>query len=138
MLRTLVNWRNASILDISVANDAPSIPALTERLLKFRDDRDWSQFQSLKELILSLNLEASELLELTQWQSAEQFEAAMADSDAKNQLQHECADVFVYLLLIAERAGFDLPQATATKIEINEAKYPIDKSRGKSTKYTEL
>lgn len=121
-----------------MGNDAPSIQALTDRLLKFRDDRDWRQFQSLKELILSLNLEASELLELTQWKSAEQFEAATQENDAQLQLQQECADVFIYLLLIAQRAGFDIQQAAASKIELNEAKYPVSKSRGNSTKYTEL
>ncbi len=116
----------------------PSIETLTARLLDFRDARDWRQFHSLKELILSLNLEASEMLELTQWKTADQFDQASQTDDMQRKLQEECADVFIYALLIAERAGFDILEAAARKIDKNEAKYPVSKSRGRPTKYTDL
>ena len=116
----------------------PTLDDLTRRLTAFRDARDWSQFHSLKELILSLNLEAGELLELTQWKSAEAFDRESNDDAMRQRLGEECADVLLYLLLIAERAGIDLQRAAADKIAINESKYPADKSRGKSVKYNQL
>lgn len=108
---------------------------LTDKLTAFRDERDWRQFHSIKELIVSLNLEASELLELTQWQNAEAFEASLGKEENKNRLKEECADVLAYLLLIAERADFDLVAATHDKIDQNAIKYPVDKAKGNSTKY---
>lgn len=112
---------------------------LTARLIAFRDARDWRQFHSLKDLILSLNLEASELLELTQWKSAAVVEeAARQDADFKARLGEECADVFLYLLLVAERAGLDLAEVAGAKITANEIKYPVEKARGNARKYTEL
>ena len=118
--------------------EPPSLDALTERLIAFRDARDWRQFHSLKDLIVSLNLEAGELLELTQWKSESKFEREAESADMRARLAEECADVLIYLLLIAERAGIDLPAAAADKIVANEAKYPADKARGSAAKYTEL
>jgi NTP pyrophosphatase (non-canonical NTP hydrolase) len=117
---------------------APTLEALTERLIAFRDARDWRRFHSLKDLIVSLNLEAAEALELTQWQGEASIEEAAQDPGFRARLAEECADVIIYLLLIAERAGFDLRSATAAKIDKNEAKYPVEKSRGNARKYTEL
>ena len=116
----------------------PSLEALTRRLIAFRDARDWRQFHSLKNLILSVGLESAELLELTQWKDDETVEAGAADPALRARMAEECADVLLYLLLIAERAGFDLAAAAAAKIEANEAKYPVDKARGNARKYTEL
>ncbi len=116
----------------------PTLETLTQRLIEFRDARDWRQFHSLKDLILSLSLEASELVELTQWKPEQQFEAEAADAKMKQRLREECADVLLYLLLVAERADIDLCQAAADKIDANDRKYPVEKSRGTSAKYTEL
>ncbi len=115
-----------------------SLEALTRRLIAFRDARNWRQFHSLKDLIVSLNLEAGELLELTQWKSEGGFEREAEGEEMRARLAEECADVLVYLLLIAERAGIDLPAAAADKIAANEAKYPVDKAYGSAAKYTEL
>jgi len=117
---------------------APTLAELTEQLIQFRDDRDWRQFHSLKDLILSLSLEASELLELSQWQPEADFEKDALTEPMQQRLNEECADVLLYLLLIAERTGIDLQKAAADKIKANELKYPVEKSRGKSTKYTQL
>ncbi|MGI9464323.1 MAG: nucleotide pyrophosphohydrolase [Aestuariivirgaceae bacterium] len=118
--------------------DHPDHHELTRRLLVFRDERDWRQFHSLKDLILSLNLEAAELLELTQWQEATAFEAAAAEPGPKQRIAEECADIFLYLLLICERTGIDLSTAAADKIKHNEQKYPVEKSKGSARKYTQL
>lgn len=114
------------------------IQALTADLLRFRDERDWKQFHSLKDLIISLNLEAGELLELTQWKREEQLQALKADPGFMEALQDECADVLLYLLLVADEAGIDLAQAARAKIAKNALKYPVAQSRGNASKYTEL
>ena len=114
------------------------IEALTKALLDFRDARDWRQFHTLRNLIISLNLEAGELLELTQWKSDDEVDAMRGDDGKMSALRDECADVLLYLLLIAEKGGFDLLQAAAAKLEKNATKYPVDKCFGSSRKYTEL
>ena len=114
------------------------LQALTQALVKFRDERDWSQFHTLRNLIVSLNLEAAELLELTQWKSDEEISRLTEDPTSEEALRDECADVLLYLLLIAEKAGFDLTEAAQEKIAKNAAKYPISKSYGSSRKYTEF
>lgn len=117
---------------------APSLEDLTRRLIAFRDERDWRQFHGLKNLMLSLSLEAAELLELAQWKSDEEVEGALNDPAFRARLGEECADVLLYLLLIAERGGIDLARAAADKIARNAAKYPVAKARGSARKYTEL
>ena len=119
-------------------NQPPTPSDLTARLIAFRDERDWKKFHSLKNLLLSLSLEAAELLELAQWQTDEELEARLSDPQIQDRLREECADIFLYLLLIAERGGFDLCAAGAAKILRNAAKYPVEKSRGTAKKYTEL
>ncbi|PLX42362.1 MAG: nucleotide pyrophosphohydrolase [Hyphomicrobiales bacterium] len=117
---------------------APDLNQLTDALIAFRDERDWRQFHSLKNLMISLNLEVSELLELTQWKDDAEVESAVSEPEFRQRFEEECADIFLYLLLIAERAGIDLTRAAARKIEHNAAKYPVEKSRGNARKYTEL
>ena len=123
---------------MSSDNLPPSVHELTARLLAFRDARNWRQFHSLKDLIVSLNLEAGELLELTQWKSEQQFDREAGEDDMRRRLAEECADVFLYLLLIAERAGIDLQAAAAEKITSNDKKYPVSKAYGSAEKYSEL
>ena len=115
-----------------------NLPELTHAILKFRDERHWAQFHSLRNLIVSLNLEAGELLELTQWKSDADMLLMQDDSGATEALRDECADVLLYLLLIADRTGIDLEDAARRKLEKNAAKYPIEKSYGSSRKYTQL
>jgi NTP pyrophosphatase (non-canonical NTP hydrolase) len=115
-----------------------ALKALTEKLTQFRDERNWAQFHSLRNLIVSLNLEASELLELTQWKSDDEIAALPANPQAHEALRDECADILLYLLLIADRAGIDLEDAARSKLEKNAVKYPVEKSYGSSRKYTQL
>ena len=114
------------------------IAALTAAILEFRDARDWRQFHSLRNLITSLNLEASELLELTQWKTDAEVDALPADPKSLEALRDECADILLYLLLIADKAGIDLAEAARRKLLKNAEKYPVDKSFGSRAKYTEL
>lgn len=112
------------------------LQALTAALLRFRDERDWAQFHTLRHLIVSLNLEAAELLELTQWRSDDEIERLAGDPVQREALADECADVLLYLLLVAERAGIDLAAAAEAKVAKNARKYPVEQARGSRTKYT--
>jgi len=103
---------------------------LLQRLRQFRDDRDWGQFHNPKDLALALSIEASELLEAFLWKSPE-----AADPE---KVKEELADVLAYALLLSDAYGFDIQQIVIDKIERNEAKYPIEKSRGNAKKYNEL
>lgn len=132
------NIKRLAELQIAMNEDRPSLDEITNRLLEFRDARDWRQFHSLKDLILSLNLEASELLELTQWKSETNFESEAKSDTMRRRLAEECSDVLLYLLLIAERTGIDIQVAAAQKIAANEIRYPAGKARGTPAKYTEL
>lgn len=115
-----------------------TLRALTKELLEFRDARNWAQFHTLRQLIVSLNLEAAELLELTQWKRDSEIDALPADPASREALSDECADVLLYLLLVAERAGIDLEDAARDKLRKNAEKYPVEKSYGSSRKYTQL
>lgn len=103
---------------------------IIEALLKFRDERDWEQFHTAKDLALALNIEAGELLEAFLWKSSEQ-----AESD---KVKEELADVFTFAFLLAEKYDFDVKQIVLEKMEKNALKYPVEKSRGSAKKYTDL
>lgn len=92
---------------------------LTEAILKFRDDRGWGRNHDARSLAISVSLEASELLEHFQWVSAE--EAIEKDKQA---IVDEAADVFIYLLQLADVLGIDLKEAAQQKMVKNELKYP--------------
>ena len=111
---------------------------LAAEVLNFRNARDWRQFHSLRNLIVSLNLEAGELLELTQWKSDAEIAALPLDPASAEALRDECADILLYLLLIADNAGIDLLAAARAKLVKNAAKYPVDKAYGSRAKYTRL
>lgn len=115
-----------------------TLAELTGRLTAFRDARDWRRFHSLKNLMLSVSVEAAELLELTQWKSEQEIEALIDDGAFRRRLGEECADVLIYLLLVCERAGIDLAAAARSKVDLNAARYPVEKARGNARKYTEL
>lgn len=113
------------------------LDAIKNLVFKFRDDRDWRQFHTLKNLIISLNLESSELLELTQWKGDEELARSKTDGKFQEQVRDECADVFIYLLLIAGDCGFDLLQAAREKISKNAVRYPVDLCYGSAKKHAE-
>ena len=96
-------------------------------------DRDWKQFHTPKDLAISMNLEAAELLELFQW-SGTDLECA----EKREKLREELADVLSYCILMADVCGFDLDEIMNEKVSKNEAKYPVEKARGNAAKYTEL
>jgi len=106
---------------------------LLEKIIKFRDDRNWSQFHNPKDLAISISLEAAELLELFQWNnSKETIENNYQD------LQDELADILIYCILMADKLDIDLDEAIEKKIEKNEKKYPVEKSYNSKEKYDQL
>ena len=102
-------------------------------VLAFRDERDWAQFHNPKDLAISISLEAAELLETFQW-SGDDLEA----KGKREKLEEELADVLIYCILLADRINADIPQIVSDKINVNARKYPSEKARGVSSKYTEL
>lgn len=112
------------------------ITGLMEAVVKFRDERDWKQFHNPKDLALSLSLEASEVLEHFQWKNEkEQWEKVNSHRD---EIGDELADVLFWVLLMSNDLNIDISEAFLEKLKKNGAKYPVDKSKGKHTKYTEL
>lgn len=104
-----------------------------QRVLKFRDDRDWRQFHTPKDLAISMSLEAAEVLELFQWSGGD-----LECEEKRDKLREELADVLSYCILMADVCGFDLDEIMNEKVSKNEAKYPVEKARGSAAKYTEL
>jgi NTP pyrophosphatase (non-canonical NTP hydrolase) len=99
---------------------AGELAGLTERLLRFRDEREWREAQTPKNLAMSVAIEAGELLERFQWRPGD----ADVEGEALAETTAEMADVFIYLLLLADRLGVDLARAAWDKIEINEGRWP--------------
>jgi dCTP diphosphatase len=109
---------------------------LTEIALKFRNEREWKQFHSPKELAIQLILEAGELLELMQWRNGAELEAHLEKK--KQAVAEELGDVLHGLVLIAAEMNIDLGKAFKEKMHKNAEKYPIHKARGSARKYNEL
>lgn len=113
------------------------ISNLINKVIKFRDERDWKQFHNPKDLAISLSLEASELLECFQWKTNEEVNQLL-NSPNKIKVEEEIADVALYLLLLCNETQINLEEAILNKINKNNLKYPVDKSKGNAKKYTEL
>jgi NTP pyrophosphatase (non-canonical NTP hydrolase) len=109
------------------------IQLLINELTKFRDARHWEQFHNTKDLALAISIEAAELNELFLWKTTEESE--LVD---RNKLKEELADILAFSLLLAGKHGFDIKEIVLEKIQKNNEKYPVEKSKGTSKKYNEL
>lgn len=118
------------------SNTSSDLALLTQKLIAFRDERDWAPFHKPKDLALSLCLEAAELLELFQWKNEAQSQEFVARNPEA--LRDELADVLGWVLILAHEARVDLVQAVNEKIKKNALKYPVQASKGRSNKYTDL
>jgi len=112
------------------------IKNLIKRIADFRDARDWKQFHNPKDCAISLSLEASEVLEHFQWKSPEEIKEYVASN--KEEISEELADVLYWVLLMSSDLDVDIADAFEKKMKKNEDKYPVDKAKGRHTKYTEL
>jgi dCTP diphosphatase len=113
-----------------------SLRELRDALRRFAAERDWEQFHSPKNLAMALSVEAAELLEHFQWLSEDA--STRLEREELDKIGQEMADVLLYLIRLADKLDVDLLQAAMRKMQSNEAKYPADKARGNSRKYTEL
>lgn len=109
---------------------------LTKRIIAFRDARDWKQFHNPKDVALSLVLEAGEVMEHFQWKNKEEMERHVVE--AKDEIGEELADVLYWVLLMSNDLNIDIIDALEKKIKKNESKYPVEKAKGRHTKYTKL
>jgi len=106
---------------------------LMKEIVKFRDDRNWSQYHNAKDLAISLSLEAAELLENFQWLDNEK-----AVNKNYENIKDELADIMIYSLLMSDRLNLDLEKIIRNKLQKNIAKYPVEKAYGSNKKYDEL
>ncbi len=113
-----------------------SLNDLKHRLRDFAEARDWDQFHSPKNLSMALSAEVAEIIEHFQWLTEEQ--SKNLPKDKLEEVETELADTLIYLIRLADKLDIDLLKAATSKIELNEQKYPVDKSRGNAKKYTEL
>ncbi len=112
-----------------------SLQEITAKIRAFRDERDWAQFHNPKDMAIAISLEASELLEHFLWKNPE--EVAQRIAEKRGEIESEIADIAIYLTELADNLGIDLLKAMEDKIRINGEKYPAERVRGSSKKYTE-
>ncbi|MBH1531205.1 nucleotide pyrophosphohydrolase [Stenotrophomonas maltophilia] len=114
------------------------VQGAAQALREFAEARDWAQFHSPKNLVMALSGEVGELNEIFQWMTeADSFKAATSEATA-SAVRDEIADVALYLIRLSDVLGIDLNEAVSSKLATNAAKYPVDLSRGVSTKYNKL
>lgn len=109
---------------------------LVKEIVRFRDARDWKQFHNPKDCALSLVLEATEFMEHFQWKNAEEMEKHIREE--KEEISFELADVLYWVILISHDLDIDVLKALEKKNKKNAEKYPVDKAKGRHTKYTKL
>ena len=109
---------------------------LTEKLRKFADERDWGQFHSPKNLSMALSAEVAEIVELFQWLTEE--ESYELPPDKLDNIKEEIGDVMIYVVMLADKLEIDPVEAAREKISTNEIKYPVEKVKGSSRKYSEI
>lgn len=112
------------------------IDDLTKRIIKFRDARDWKQFHNPKDVALSLSLEAAEVLEHFQWKNGQELEEYVQKH--RDEISEELADVLYWVLLMSHDLDIDIAKALTLKVEKNEKRYSVEKSKGNHKKYNEL
>lgn len=115
-----------------------NIEEITDRLSRFAEERDWEQFHSPKNLSMAIAAEAGELLEIFQWLTEKQSIEIGNDDKEMALIRQEIADIFIYLIRLADKLDVDIEQAIKEKIELNELKYPKDIAKGSAAKYNRL
>ena len=123
---------------IPMQDATTTVNELRQRVQSFVRERDWEQFHSPKNLSMALAAESGELMEHFLWAGSRASLGVARDPKKRPAIEAEIADVVIYALEFANICGIDLAAAVERKLAANAAKYPIEKSRGRSDKYTEL
>ena len=114
------------------------IEELKKRILAFAQERDWEQFHSPKNLSMAISAEAAELMEHFLWQNAESSRQDVLEDPLREKITEEIADILIFAIEFANVAKIDITSAITEKMKKNALKYPIEKAKGTSAKYTEL
>lgn len=119
-------------------DSATTVADIKARVLAFARERDWEQFHAPKNLSMALAAEAAELMEHFLWATPEASRTIAQDPAKRAKIEEELADVVIYALEFANMTGIDVAGVIETKMARNAQKYPVEKARGRSDKYTEL
>ncbi len=120
-------------------NDADTcLQEIKDRVLAFAKEREWEQFHSPKNLSMAISAEAAELMEHFLWQSPEQSHTDVEAANLRAKVEEELADVLIFAIEFANVTGIDIAAIIEAKMKRNAEKYPVEKARGNSAKYTEL
>ena len=122
----------------ALTDSATTVSELKNRVLSFARERDWEQFHAPKNLSMALAAETGELMEHFLWATPEESKEIAKDPRKRAKIAEELADVVIYALEFANATGLDVAASIESKIAANALKYPIEKARGRSAKYTEL
>lgn len=109
-----------------------------KKIVVFRNKRDWAKFHTPRNLTAALAIEAGELQELLLWKSDQETANYLKDPSSRQKVAHEIADVLTFAFLFCHATGIDPIAAVERKMEVNANKYPVELSKGKATKYTDL
>jgi len=112
------------------------LSVISQKVIQFRNARDWKQFHDPKNLAEAISIESAELLEKFLWTTTDK--SYDMDSHKLEDIQEEIADIMIFLIYMCNGLNIDLAQAVESKIEINEKKYPVEKAKGSSKKYKEF
>ena len=122
----------------ALTDSSTTVSELRDRILAFVKEREWEQFHSPKNLSMALSAEAAELMEHFLWATPEESRGVAADPTRRAKIAEELADVVIYALEFANMTGLDVAACIEAKMAANALKYPIEKAKGRSAKYTEL
>ena len=123
---------------MAFTDSATTLAEIKSRVLAFARERDWEQFHSPKNLSMALAAEAGELMEHFLWATPESSRTITQDPVKRKKIEEELADVVIYALEFSNMTGIDVAAVIETKMAANAAKYPVEKAKGRSDKYTEL
>ena len=121
-----------------VSDKTTRINELREKVKQFIESRDWTKYHNPKDVIISITIEAAELLELFQWVKESEIDKIIKNPQKFNKIEDELADVLIYCISLANALDIDISNIIINKIAKNISKYPVDKVKGNYKKYTEI
>ncbi len=124
--------------EVSMSDSSTPLSQLRELVAAFVHERDWERFHTPKDLAAAISIEAAELLEVFLWQPESDVQVLLETTESKEKIAAELADVLIYCICLANQLDLDMTSVILNKLAVNRAKYPTERARGTSKKYTEL